>query len=268
MPRSLFPQGLIGSLGFLWHFGNVKCYISAKGHYLELPPSPQHAGAADAGEKWPAGKTPNWKSMFTLRLHWEDVQAAKGEFKSPFLSPHRGDTQCKGSVGAEAMQESLIPQRATALLLTAQGRDCSPCLSGHISDLWQLSVTPPNTQPEQQGCFSEPFTEPPPHLHLTRLSQYSQEKHSNKKYPNTYTTLHVLIPEGRQTTFNSCKVWLSPFLALLASQTPQAGFRSCEVKGHESTRVPSSMGSSRHVLEQGWETKQSRWPADYTSPKP
>lgn len=101
MPRSPFLQGLIGSLGFLWHFGNVKCYISAKGHYLELPPSPQHAGAADAGEKWPAGKTPNWKSMFTLRLHWEDVQAAKGEFKSPFLSPHRGDTQCKGSVGAE-----------------------------------------------------------------------------------------------------------------------------------------------------------------------
>lgn len=59
MPSSLFPQGLIGSLGFLRHFGNVKCYISAKYHYLELPPSPQHAGAADAGEKWPAGKTPD-----------------------------------------------------------------------------------------------------------------------------------------------------------------------------------------------------------------
>lgn len=55
----LFPQGLIGSLGFLWHFGNVKCYISAKYHYLELPPSPQHAGAADVGGKWPAGKTLN-----------------------------------------------------------------------------------------------------------------------------------------------------------------------------------------------------------------
>lgn len=59
MLSSLFPQGLIGSLRFLWHFGNVKCYISAKHHYLELPPSPQHAGAADAGEKWPAGKTPD-----------------------------------------------------------------------------------------------------------------------------------------------------------------------------------------------------------------
>lgn len=58
MLSSLFPEGLIGSLGFLWHSGNVKCYISAKYHYLELPPSPQHVGAADAGEKWPAGKTP------------------------------------------------------------------------------------------------------------------------------------------------------------------------------------------------------------------
>lgn len=137
-----------------------------------------------------------------------------------------------------------------------------------ISNPWQLSITPPNTQPEQRECFSEPFTEPPPHLYLTRLSQYSQEKHGNKKYPNLYTTQHMLIPEGRQTTSNSYKVWLSPFLALLVSQTPQAGFRSCEVKGHESTWCPSSMGSSRHVLEQGWGTKRSRWPADYTSPKP
>lgn len=37
----------------------MECYKSAKYHYLELPPSPQHAGAADAGEKWPAGKTPD-----------------------------------------------------------------------------------------------------------------------------------------------------------------------------------------------------------------
>lgn len=56
---SRFPQGLIGSLGFFKHFGNVKCYVSVKYHYLELPPSPQHAGAADAGEKWPAEKTPD-----------------------------------------------------------------------------------------------------------------------------------------------------------------------------------------------------------------
>lgn len=58
IPSSDFPQGLIGTLGFVWHFGNMKCYISAKYHYLELPPSPPHAGAADAGEKWPTGKTP------------------------------------------------------------------------------------------------------------------------------------------------------------------------------------------------------------------
>lgn len=36
----------------------MKCYISAKYHYLELPPSPPHAGAADGGEKRPTGKTP------------------------------------------------------------------------------------------------------------------------------------------------------------------------------------------------------------------
>ena len=58
IPSSVFSQGLIGSLGFVWHFGNMKCYISAKYHYLELPPSPPHAGAADAGEKWPTEKTP------------------------------------------------------------------------------------------------------------------------------------------------------------------------------------------------------------------
>lgn len=58
IPSSVFPQGLIGSLGFVRHFGNMKCYISAKYHYRELPLSPSHAGAADAGEKWPTGKTP------------------------------------------------------------------------------------------------------------------------------------------------------------------------------------------------------------------
>lgn len=75
----MFPKGLIGSLGFVRHFGNMKCYISAKYHYLELPPPPPHAGVADAGEKWPTGKT--LVCMFTLRFHWEDVQAANWRFK-------------------------------------------------------------------------------------------------------------------------------------------------------------------------------------------
>lgn len=79
IPSSVFPKGLIGSLGFVQHFGNMKCYISAKYHYLELPPPPPHAGAADAGEKWPTGKTPVY--VFTPRFHWEDVQAANGRFK-------------------------------------------------------------------------------------------------------------------------------------------------------------------------------------------
>lgn len=180
---------------------------------------------------------------------------------------NRGGTQCKGSMGAEPCR-SHSPPREVQLSCWQHGEGTAPCFSGLISHLWQFSITPPNTQPEQQKCFSEPFSEPPPYLYLTRLSQYSQEKHSNKKYPNPYTTQHMLIPEGRQTTFNSYQVWLSPFLALLVSQTPQAGLRSCEVKGHESTWCPSSMGWSRHALEQGWETKWSRWPADYTSPKP
>lgn len=137
-------------------------------------------------------------SMFILRLHWEDLQAAKAEFKNPFIASHRG----RRVPSERAMQESFTPQRGTALLLTAPGRNCSLF---HISNLWQLSITPPNTQPEQES-FSEPFTEPPPHLYLTRLSQYSQEKHSNKNYPNTCTTQHVLIPESRQTTSNSYKV--------------------------------------------------------------
>jgi len=53
----VFPRGLIQSLGFVRHFGNMKCYISAKYHYLELPLSPPYPCAVDAGQKRPTGKT-------------------------------------------------------------------------------------------------------------------------------------------------------------------------------------------------------------------
>lgn len=139
MPSSLFPQGLIGSLGFLRHFGNVKCYISAKYHYLELPPSPQHAGAADAGEKWPAGKTPDKLSVhvlpwcFTGKMFKQqkgDLNALSSLLTETGAIPNTGGIQCKGSMGAEVQLSCWQHRRGTA-----------PCLSYYLKSVAALNHT-------------------------------------------------------------------------------------------------------------------------------
>lgn len=171
----------------------------------------------------------------------------------------------QGQHGCRAMQESSIPQRGTSLLLTAQGRDCSllqwPYLRS-VSSLNHTSEHPTRTT----GVFLWALhwtttTTPVSHQAESIFIGEAQQQEVSKP-------LHHPARARSRRQANNIQLLQSPFLALLVSQTPQAGFRSCEVKGRESTWCPSSMGSSRHVLEQGWETKQSRWPADYTSPKP
>ena len=110
--------------------------------------------------------------MFTLRFHWEDIQAAKGRFKVPSsLLTETGAisstafTQCKGST--ESYRSPFIPSDGYSSLVDSTGGGRAPHFSDCISNLWQFSITPPNTQPEKQERFSELFTETPPHARIS-----------------------------------------------------------------------------------------------------
>lgn len=100
-------------------------------------------GAAHAGglQGW---LQTNWMSMFTLRFHWEDVQAAKGKLKvlsSLFTQAGAISNTVQVQHGCRAMQESSIPQRGIALLLTAQGRDCSLLQWPYLKSVTSLNHT-------------------------------------------------------------------------------------------------------------------------------
>lgn len=146
--------------------------------------------------------------MFTLRFHQENIRAAQGRFEVPSsllteieVISSTAFTQCKGS--AEPYRSPFIPPDGYSSPVDNTRGGRTPYFSDRISNLWQFSITPPNTQPEKQERFSELFSETSPH---TRVSPGSQEKHGNKKYPNPYAIQHVLTPEGRQATSKSCKV--------------------------------------------------------------
>lgn len=115
---------------------------------------------------------PNWTYVLTLRFHQENIRAAKGRFKVPSsLLPEievissTAFTQCKGS--AEPYRSPFIPSDGYSSPVDSTGGGRVPFLSDHISNLWQFSITPPNTQPEKQERFSELFSETPPHAHIS-----------------------------------------------------------------------------------------------------
>lgn len=255
IPSSIFPQGLIESLGFVWHFGNMKCYVTVKYHYLELPPSPAHAVAADAGEKWLTGKTP---AKLNIHVHWWSLLRPPHRNRSDFyhsIYPVQG--QCR------AIQESFHPFRRVQLSCwQTRGRE-----NVSLQWLYLKSVAVLNHASKhptrKTGVFS--LNSSLKHHHTTVSppagSIFTGAQH--KKSPKPYTTQHVLTLEGGQATSISYKVWLSPFLALLVSKPPTR-WRDRRTQDAQAQWAPSS----RHILEQGWETKQSRSPNAYASAKP
>lgn len=108
----------------------MKCYTSAKYHYLKHPPSPPRTCAADAGEKWPTGKTPV-KFNTCVYPKVSPGKRCKDGLKS---SPHRNRNDFSHSIyppkgHRRALREPThLSQTGTALLVTAQQEE-GECLA-------------------------------------------------------------------------------------------------------------------------------------------